>query len=103
MRAADPRTLIYLAVALCTCLMPRMKSYSYVLMLIPALFVVRDLGRRGVRPNYLLISLAVLVLAQPQQTNVPGMSRVLTLAQAYLPLLLAAAEPPRQSSRPPGA
>ena len=90
LRAADPKLLVYFACALFTIVSPRVKDYSYILMLIPTLFVVRDLGRRGHRPDYLLLGLGLLAFGQPQQSLVPGLQVLIYLLQAYLPLFLAA-------------
>jgi Glycosyltransferase family 87 len=91
LRAADPKLLVYFACALFTIVSPRLKDYSYILILIPTLFVLRDLGRRGLRPDYLLLGLALLAFGQPQQTFVPGSQVLIYLAQAYLPLFVTAA------------
>jgi hypothetical protein len=86
---SDPRLIVYFGCALFAVAMPRMKDYSYILMLIPALFVIRDL-RRSEGQSYLLIALGLMVLAQPQQTNVPGLQVLIYMLQAYLPLSVAA-------------
>ena len=91
LRAADPRLLVYFACALFTIVSPRLKDYSYILMLIPTLFVLRDLGGRGCRPDYLLLGLGLLAFGQPQQSLVPGLQVLIYMLQAYLPLFLAAA------------
>jgi hypothetical protein len=91
LRHQDPRLLVYLGCALFTVAAPRMKDYSYILMLIPTLFVERDLSRRGVRTDYLLLAVGVMVFAQPQQSNVPGLTALVYMLQAYLPLYLAGA------------
>jgi hypothetical protein len=71
--------------------MPRMKDYSYAVMLIPALYVLRDMSRRSVAIDYVAIGAVLMLIGQPQQTSVPGMSAAITLLQAYLPLLEAMA------------
>jgi hypothetical protein len=91
LRAADPKLLVYFACALFTIVSPRFKDYSYILMLIPTLFVLRDLGQRGRRPDYLLLGLGLLAFGQPQQNLVPGLQVLIYLLQAYLPLFVAAA------------
>lgn len=91
LRAADPKLLVYLACALFTIVSPRLKDYSYIIMLMPALFVVRDLGRRGLSPDYLLLGLGLMAFGQPQQSLVPGLQLLIYMLQAYLPLFLAAA------------
>jgi hypothetical protein len=68
-----------------------MKDYSYILMLIPALFVIRNIARRGLTPDYFLLGLALLIWAQPQQDYVPGMEALIYMIQAYLPLFISAA------------
>jgi hypothetical protein len=91
MRDADPRLILYFGCALFAIAMPRMKDYSYILMLIPTLFVVRDLQSRNLNPNYLLLAVGLMVCAQPQQSNVPGLTALVYMLQAYLPLFMAAA------------
>lgn len=88
---AEPRLLLYFGCALYALAMPRMKDYSYVLMLIPTLFVIRDIGRRRTTPEFLLIAVGLMVWGQPQQTYVPGLQALIYMLQAYLPLLTAAA------------
>jgi hypothetical protein len=70
---------------------PRMKDYSYILMLIPTLFVVRDMDRRGIRADYLLLGAGLMTFGQPQQSNVPGLQAGIYMLQAYLPLWIAGA------------
>ncbi len=89
LRRADPRLLVYLGCALFTVAAPRMKDYSYMLMLLPTLFVVRDLNRRAVRTDYLLLAVGLMIVAQPQQSNVPGVTDLVYMLQSYLPLYLA--------------
>ena len=91
LRQAEPRLLVYLGCALFAIGMPRMKDYSYILMLVPALFVFRDLTRREIRTDYLLIGAGLMVFAQPQQTNIPGLTAFIYMLQAYLPLFMAGA------------
>jgi hypothetical protein len=91
LRAADPKLLVYFACALFTIVSPRLKDYSYILMLMPALFVIHDLGQRGLRPDYLLLGLGLMTFGQPQQSLVPGLQLLIYMLQAYLPLFLAAA------------
>jgi hypothetical protein len=90
LRHADPRLLLYFGCALFAVTMPRMKDYSYVLMLIPTLFVVRDIGRRGIAPEYFLFAVGLMIWGQPQQNYVPGMQALIYMLQAYLPLFMAA-------------
>lgn len=90
-RNADPRLLLYFGCALFTVAVPRMKDYAYILMLMPTLFVVRDICKRQITPNYLLLALGLMVCAQPQQTNVPGLTALIYMLQAYMPLFMAAA------------
>jgi hypothetical protein len=91
LRAADPKLLVYFACALFTVVAPRLKDYSYILMLIPTLFVLRDLGRRRLHPDYFLLGLGLLAFGQPQQSLVPGLTVLIYILQAYLPLFLAVA------------
>ena len=86
--AADPRLLLYIGCALFTVAAPRMKDYSYILMLLPALYVLRDLRRRRLPADYVLLGVGLMIVGQPQQTNVPGMTALVYMLQAYLPLLL---------------
>lgn len=87
----DPRLVVYLGCAVFALAMPRLKDYSYAIMLIPALFVIRDLDRRRLVPNYLMLGAALLAWGQPQQNYVPGMQVLIYLLQAYLPLVMTAA------------
>jgi hypothetical protein len=91
LRNADPRHLLYLGCAVFAVAMPRMKDYTYILMLIPTLFVIRDLGRRNVAPDYLLLAAFMMLCAQPQQTYVPRLPILIYTLQSYLPLFIAAA------------
>jgi Glycosyltransferase family 87 len=91
LRTADPRLLVYLGCAVYAIAMPRLKDYSYILMLIPTLFVIRDIGKRQLTPNYLLIAVGLMICAQPQQSRVPGLAALVYMLQAYLPLLIATA------------
>ena len=87
---SDPRLIVYCGCALFAVAMPRMKDYSYILMLIPALFVIRDLrGRSEGMKDFMMIALGLMILAQPQQTNVPGLQVLIYMLQAYLPLSVA--------------
>jgi len=90
-RHAEPRVLVYLGCALYAVAAPRMKDYSYILMLMPTLYVLRDLGKHGIPANYLLLGVALMLCAQPQQTTVPGLTPIIYLLQAYLPLFMAGA------------
>jgi len=67
-----------------------MKDYSYILVLVPSLFVIRDLGKHEIPQNWLLLAIGLMIFAQPQQTNVPGLQSLIYMLQAYLPLLMAA-------------
>jgi hypothetical protein len=58
--ARDPKLLIYFACALFTVISPRMKVYSYILLLIPALHLLRRLPARTVLPAASLLAVAVL-------------------------------------------
>jgi hypothetical protein len=91
LRDADPRLALYFGCAVFAVAVPRMKDYSYILMLIPALFVIRNIARRGLTPDYFLLGLALLIWAQPQQDYVPGMEALIYMIQAYLPLFISAA------------
>jgi Glycosyltransferase family 87 len=88
---AEPRLLLYFGCALYALTMPRMKDYSCVLMLIPTLFVIRDIAHRKIAPRPLLIAVGLMLLAQPQQNYVPGLQVLIYMLQAYLPLITAAA------------
>jgi len=90
LRRANPRLLIYLGCSFYVLAMPRMKDYSYILMLIPALFVVKDMTRRQIAMSYPILAVALVLFTQPQQTNVPGLSGLIILLQAYMPLVFAA-------------
>jgi hypothetical protein len=64
-----------------------MKDYSYILMLIPSLFVMKDIIRRRVAANYPLLAVALMLFTQPQQSNVPGLAGLIIMLQAYMPLV----------------
>ena len=88
-RRADPRLLIYFGCSLYALTMPRMKDYSYILLLLPALFVITDLTRRGRAANYPILAVAAVLFTQPQQSNVPGLAGLIIMLQAYMPLVFA--------------
>jgi hypothetical protein len=90
-RNADPRLLLYLGCALFAVAMPRMKDYTYILMLMPTLFVVRDIAKRGIPPDYFLMAVGLMVCAELQQTYVPRLGSFVYMLQAYLPLFVSGA------------
>jgi hypothetical protein len=74
-RRADQRWLIYLACVLFALVAPRMKDYSYMLLLVPALHVVRHAGA------------AALVPLVGVMTVLPGDSTYLPAAKVIIPEL----------------
>jgi Glycosyltransferase family 87 len=83
----DPRPLIYLACIVYMLTMPRVKDYTYIILLIPALFVFRQ-----IRPGPFVPLLGVLVFMPPAMTYVPALGRhAIAWAHSYLPWLIAAA------------
>lgn len=80
LRKVDQRWLIYLACVLYALAAPRMKDYSYVLLLIPALHVVRQAGVQAALP---LVGLMALLPAH--STYLPGVDLVFTQLHSYLP------------------
>jgi hypothetical protein len=89
LKAAEPRVVAYLGCVLFVLTMPRVKDYTYVILLMPALFVVRQimLGRLG--PGLFVPLLGVLIFYQPRSSYVPGLTYVVWALQAYLPWLVA--------------
>jgi hypothetical protein len=87
---ADRKLLLYFGCAIFAVAMPRMKDYTYILMLMPSLFVLRDMRRRGGSVDYLLVALCLMIGAQPQQSYVPRLKSLIYLCQGYLPLFMAA-------------
>jgi hypothetical protein len=80
LRNVDQRLLIYLACVLYALAVPRMKDYSYVLLLIPALHVVRHAGAQA------MVSLvAVMALLPGRSTYLPGVDAIVPQLHAYLP------------------
>jgi len=90
-RNADPKLLLYFGCALFAVVMPRMKDYTYILLLMPTLFVLRDIGKRSMVPDYLLLAVGLMICAQSPQTYVPRLVSLVYLLQSYLPLFIAAA------------
>lgn len=81
----DPRLLIYCACALFVLTMPRVKDYTYIILLMPALFVVRNVELRPLLPL-----LGIFLFLPPAESYVPGMGMsFLRWLQSYSPWILA--------------
>jgi hypothetical protein len=89
LRKADPRLLIYCACALFAVTMPRMKDYTYILMLIPTLHLARCTWMRGPHQQ-LLFLVALTICSQSSQAPIPRFRIPVLLIQNYMPLLMAA-------------
>lgn len=79
----DPRWLIYLGCVLYTLTMPRMKAYSHIIMLIPSLYVVREIMVGKLQQASLFPLIAVIMLPHIQLSNTGGLDWL----PAYVPLL----------------
>jgi len=84
--SVDPKLLIYFACVLFTLTMPRVKDYTYILLLIPTLFVIRHVK---IGPSVPL--LAVFLFLPPSvESYVPGLGMsFLRWLQAYSPWIIA--------------
>lgn len=82
----DPRLLIYSGCLLYVLTMPRVKDYTYMILLIPALFAVRRLDASLAVPL-----IGVLVVLPAQTSYVPGIGSVVAWLEGYLPLFTAVA------------
>lgn len=83
----DARLLIYLACLIYVLTMPRVKDYTYIILLMPALHILRSM-----RSGPLIPLIAVLMLMPAASTYVPGLARHAILwAHSYLPLFAAVA------------
>lgn len=79
LRNADQRWLIYLGCILFALVAPRMKDYTYVLLLIPALHVVRHAGAQAMVPL-----VGVMALLPGTWSYVPGIKVIFPQLHAYL-------------------
>jgi hypothetical protein len=68
-----------------------MKDYSYIIMLLPGLFVLRALVAHRAHRASALPVLGVLLLVQAADTQVPLLRQLMPLIHAYFPLLLTGA------------
>lgn len=82
----DQRWLIYAACLLYVLTMPRVKDYTYMILLIPALFIVRRTAAGPIVPL-----LAVALLLPATESYVPGLGSFFPWLQSYLPWFLACA------------
>src|SRR5512138_2678310 len=85
LRSVDSKLLMYVACVLFALIMPRVKDYTYIILLIPALFVLR---RIDVRP--LVPVLGILVFLPPTDSYVPGLGNAfISWLQSYMPWIIA--------------
>lgn len=89
LNAKDPRWLIYCGCVLYVLTMPRVKDYSYIILLIPSLFVIRQILTGTLRPTLLLPLVAVLIFTPPTFDYVPVLGSVVPWLQSYQPWLVA--------------
>lgn len=83
----DGRLLIYLACLIYVLTMPRVKDYTYIILLMPALHILRSM-----RSGPLIPLIAVFMLMPASSTYVPGLARHAILwVHSYLPLFAAGA------------
>lgn len=83
----DGRLLIYLACLIYVLTMPRVKDYTYIILLMPALHILR-----GLRPGSLIPLIAVLMVMPASSTYVPGLARhAIAWVHSYLSLFAAVA------------
>lgn len=80
----DPRWLIYIGCLLYVLTMPRVKDYTYMILLIPALFALRRVACGPVVP-----ALILLLFLPPADSYVPGFGSFLPWLQSYVPWIAA--------------
>jgi hypothetical protein len=85
----DPRWMIYLGCVVYVLTMPRIKDYSYIILLIPSLFMIRQITLGTIRPALPAPLIAVLVFIPARDSYVPGLATLLPWVQSYLPWLVA--------------
>ena len=85
----DPRWMIYLGCVVYVLTMPRIKDYSYIILLIPSLFMIRQIILGTVRPALLAPLVAVLMFIPARDSYVPALATLLPWVQSYLPWMVA--------------
>ena len=81
----DPRLAIYYFCVLYALIVPRMKDYSYILLLMPSLYVVREVSRGTLKPRLMVPLVGVLMLVQTNTSIVPVLKSALPLISGYMP------------------
>jgi len=81
----DPRILIFLVCVIYVLVLPRFKDYSYVLMIVPAYYVIKRFVSEGSVYPWILI----FFLSTPIHVNLPGFNGFFTFFWNYYPLFLA--------------
>jgi hypothetical protein len=83
----DPKLLIYFACVLFAVLSPRMKNYSYILLLMPTLHLLRVVWGRAVAP--VVLSVLVVAVLYPQADSLLPIRVAFELLYFYMPLVAA--------------
>jgi Glycosyltransferase family 87 len=84
----DPRWMIYCACVVYVLTMPRVKDYSYIVLLLPSLFLIRQINMGRIQAAWSVPALAVLMFMPGRQSYVPGLQTLLPWVQSYLPWLI---------------
>jgi hypothetical protein len=84
-RRPDPKVLIYFACLIFTLISPRMKIYSYILLLIPTLGLLRRISLRGATIPAAAVILAAFIVF-PNGDSLLPMRKVFDVLYHYLPL-----------------
>jgi hypothetical protein len=87
--ARDPRIVIYYVCVLYVLTMPRMKDYSYIIVLIPSLFIIREIVQGRLKRNLLVPLVGVLIFLPTWHSVIPVLRIVLPWLQSYLPWFVA--------------
>jgi hypothetical protein len=86
LQRVEPRLYVYFACVVYMLTMPRVKDYTYCILLIPALFALRHL-----KPGPHIPLLALLVVVPPATTYVPGLGhKALAWLHSYSTVVCAA-------------
>jgi hypothetical protein len=85
----DPRWVIYCSCVVYVLIVPRVKDYSYILLLMPSLYLIRRIDFSKLRPTSLIPVLGVLMFVPAKDSYVPGLQTLLPWLESYLPWLVA--------------
>jgi hypothetical protein len=88
-RQVDAKVIVYFACLVFALVVPRMRVYSHVLLLIPSLHLLHVLPRRPTVST--AVALVALLVACPYATTLLPTRAVVALSYEYLPLIAAAA------------